>query len=279
MSVIGRNQLERQFSQATTARRGLMAPHDRPLYWPGDNEGWPYALALLEVTLRDSEAAQKDYARLVELWALPGLQRLKDDALSHAPETKAMSKALIAALERKDKSGVAWPDRDDAYQRYKDNADFNQLVDAVVRFILQHYNRPVDLEDERTKVVPGRGNETLVAATFMRSIVDFTEYDAARLLTYRDPKVEAVGGPWPSDRQGRELRHKVTGLFKTYGRLKAPGALLELAWQWRQSRVVYSGPTEFCRHLYKERDIYLDDRNVHRQIKPFDTMTGYPRGR
>ena len=76
------------------------------------------------------------------------------------------------------------------------------------------------------------------------------------------------------------LYRQVVNQYKKSGfLLKHDATLDKIAWDWYQSRVIYSGPAEYCRQLSLKEGIDLDPANVSNEIKECDEAVGYPRGR
>ncbi len=244
-----------------------------------DSRLWPYAVACLEMMLHLSDAACSAYAAVVESWGLAGCQEVKEAGIARWPETHDW----LLELESSYYSGSSPPMFDiPGAEMHQENRDVAALAETAAAFVILNFNRSQDIANERYKVIPWQVESfALVKAIAVRSVIDYENYDAAKLRRYRDPEINAImtASSWPNYRTDeRGVRSEVTNTLKGAGfRKKADATLLDRAWKWCNSRVVHTGPEAFTRAYYKEEGVYLDPRNVDREIKECDLATGYPR--
>jgi len=255
------------------------------LYWPLsrdiDSRLWPYAVACLEETLRLSDTAVSHYAKIVEL---PGCQKLKAIALEHQSDTRTWKdqvlKAYCARTAIPQLPGVL-----EAYSELERDQDFSYLMTEVAAFILQNFNRQIDIANKNYKVIPGPQSEQLIKAIIVRLIIDYAGYDAARLHRYQHPDIERImaAKPKPATRREREIRQQITNVYKSEGlNLKADDTLLNGASQWYKCRVNPGSIETYLQELadldLKEQEPrYPDQGRVSNDIAPYDKATGYPR--
>jgi hypothetical protein len=245
------------------------------LYWPlrrdTDSRLWPYAVACLEAAIKLSDFAVASYAQIVEAWELPGCQDIKNACLERWPDTSAwldrMRKAYASKNDCPEIPGLA-----STYTKYEHNADFNTMILLVAQFVILNFNRHQDIECETYKVMPGHKSLHLTKAIAMRSIIDSTEYEAAKLRQYQHPDIDLImTGPWPKYRTPeREIRSQITNGYKAEGHnLKADDTLLTLAEMWYRARVL-------CNTLREAANYYhLDAFDLSKRIRPCDDATGY----
>lgn len=246
------------------------------LYWPSrcgvDSKLWPYAIACLEAALQLSDTAVNDYAKIVEAWELPGCQELKHNTLECQDNTSIWADQAIKAYSNRDMPPEL-PGMNELWARFRHNKDFNDLMTQAAIFILHNFNRQIDLSNENYRIIPGPQSTLLIKAVTMRSIIDHTEYDAAKLHRYQYSDIEHIMTvkPKPRDRDGRRIRHNITTSYKDEGfNLKADDTFLFLGEKWYRARVLCKTLTEAANH-YR-----IDPLDLSKDIRPCDDASGYP---
>ena len=296
-------------TKASKLRQNAMLLRGAPsLFWPlgrdTNSKLWPYAIACLEAALKLSDIAIASYAEIVEAWELPGCHDIKNVCLKRWPDTRAwldkMKKAYANKGDCPELQGVA-----STFENYEHNTDFNTLNLVATQFVLLSFNRQQDVLDEVYKVIPGLQSFHLTKAIAVRSIIDHTEYEAARLRQYQHPDIDRImTGPWPKYRTPeREIRSQITNTFSSEGlNLKHDDNLLKAAEQWYKCRVNPGSIEQYIHdeserinqqaHQLSNQDLELyylktktnkridhipDQSRISNDIAVCDEVTGYPR--
>jgi len=243
-------------------------------YWPVEMQPFLVAAACVEVVLKNSEKANIIYCETKEAWGRQDCQQALNDV-------QIPFSSMLSAIEavRSNKISDSPDPLADIKERYKDSADFKYLIGRVNEFIKVGFNREADKVKGRYKVRPSQDN-WLFYAVFIGTMVDFSaerpDWDTYKLLEFRGKTYDPTTF-MDAEHSNRKYRRKVS-YYKGFGwRLRQDDKLKNMAWYWYQSRVVYSGPEEFCRKYLLEKGIELDPANISKEISLCDLATGYPR--
>ena len=146
--------------------------------------------------------------------------------------------------------------------------------------ILVGFNRQKDQDNETWKVIPDT-SPWLKGVIILRSQAEYCKVKLEDLNRYRPARIggtlydiNVIMRDKPTDGVGRKIYRTFTDTYRRLRfTLKHDEKLLKDADQWYQSRVVNSGPEEYCREHYKKTGIWLDSANVNREI----AAIGYPK--
>jgi hypothetical protein len=199
---------------------------------------------------------------------------LKDNAVIPSAEIRAWERAVTGNGEYEPESDLWTP----LYERYRRSDDFKYLFGLISEFIKVGFNRKTDLAKQEYKVLASK-SICLCSAVGIWTAGTYLEkhpkWDGETQLKLGDEvlDVSALEGI-----SSERLHRSHSRIFKRYGyRLSHDDKLRNTAWYWYQSRVVYSGPEEFCRKYLLETGIELDPANISKEILLHDIATGYPR--
>ena len=247
------------------------------LFWPPEALPFAYALACVDIVLLRSPEAEAAYHRAIKVLELPGNQALLRDAISEHENTQKDIGNFIRAIEK----GSALPQMNIKHQ-YESDPDYKHYIERVLEFIRVGFNRQEDQDNERHKVIAEK-TRFLFSVVVIRTIVEYCKVKLENWNKYRPDAIDRVmTGPDPTKRRERNYirlkRKEIRQIYKCYKWVRLHNVkLLEIADHWYQSRVVFSGPEEYCREHYKKTGIWLDSGNVDGEIATIDHATGYPR--
>ncbi|MBA7569713.1 hypothetical protein ES708_11454 [subsurface metagenome] len=240
-------------------------------YWPEKMLPFALSAACTQVVLENSEAAKRIYDEAAEAWA-------RGDCQAVLNETKIPFSSCLIAMEAVESNKISdWVDPfEDTYTVYKDSKDFAYLIDRINEFIKVGFNG----ETEQLKVMPSR-EHWLFYTVFVRTLVDFAaskpDFEKNRIVEFAglffDPATFLDGTPNNRVHRFRTKRYRSHGWL-----LKNDSRIMRIAWHWYQCRVVYSGPTEFCRSGDFTSEETPDPNEIDREIAGCDEAVGYPRG-
>jgi hypothetical protein len=284
-------------------RHGL--PKEKASYYPPEMMPFALCAGVLEIVLQQNERAKKLYERMKEYCSLPGCKETFDRLENEIPNGEALVKAIVK------KAGYNFkkpPDENNQMvyargllsgtkklvinyaERYlpwvlfrnKRSRDFRKLCSCVNDFIIVGFNNESDLQKGKHKVTAISSN-TLVLTIFFRTFADIYKLnldDWGKIMVFRSGKktynMTAVMNGKMSVRGHRSL----VGQYRSAGfALKHDEKLNTVAWRWYQSRVVFSGPEEYCRQLYLTSGEDVDPANVSKEIQDCDKAIGYERAK
>lgn len=246
---------------------------DEAHYWTP----FGYAVALVDIVLLRSQEAAAAFNEAAKSWDLPGCQAILVEAKGNAPDTNEWAVKTVQARERgKPLPGLPgmWFD---AYDRYKDNADFLVLNERVREFIRVGFNRQEDRDNDRCKVTM-QGAPILYLCVIARTLLQYCKVKLEDWNKYRPDNIDRLMKEEPGPRAERLKKKTIIQIYKSLGcQLRHDSKLLQDADHWYQSRVVYSGPEAYSRDLYKKNGVFLQPGNVGKFIRPYDSVTNYPK--
>ena len=250
-------------------------------YWPPEALPFAYAVACVDMVLVRSPETSAVYHEVLRALELPGCQLLIGEARIHASDTNRWSREAIKAhFGGKAISGLPRLFLD-AYEQYKDNADYRFFIERIREFIRIGFNRPLDRENKRYKVLAEKAPFIFSVSVF-RSIAEHCKVRLENWNKYRPDDIDHImtGGD-PTTRTERfEMRLKKKETRETYKNLKwalrHDKTLLKYADQWYKCRVNPGTIGAYLDELAQD-DKYLERSNVVTAIAPFDEATGYPR--
>lgn len=243
-------------------------------YWPDEFLPFLVASACVEVVLKNSEEASLIYHEAKEAWG-------RQDCRNALNGVKIPFSSMLGAIDAVVSNKIADYSNPLAgiIEQHKDSADFKYLISRVNDFIKVGFNSETDQAKARYKVKPSSEN-WLFYAVFIGILVDFSaerkDWDTYKLLEFGGQVYDPTTF-MDAEHSNRKYRRKVS-YYRSFGwRLRQDDKLKNMAWYWYQSRVVYSGPEEFCRKYLIEKGIELEPANVSKEILLCDMATGYPR--
>jgi hypothetical protein len=278
---------------------------DKSRYYPPEMIPFALCSACLDVVLEQSEKAAEIYEEVIECLSLPGCQETMDQIVEWLPDNRSIIKALVKesgydVKKPPDKEGFGIP-----YVRglmkgglgllkgyankltprilkgKRRKRDLTLLVNKIDEFIKVGFNSKTDQLNGKYKI-------TIAASSFLFNTIWISVLsENYRQLLKQWEKVKVIQYCGKTYDMADVINDKVTAslyryLHKQYKnagfRLRHDQKLDNIALRWYQSRVVYSGPEEYCRKLLLEEGEDLDPANVSNEIKECDEAIGYPRG-
>ncbi len=131
--------------------------------------------------------------------------------------------------------------------------------------------------------VTAETSPTLVEAIRDRSLAEFSGMEVMNDETMKGVRVGGETHDWTellADSRTTRKHRRWTGGYREAGyRLRHDEKIARTACLWYFSRVVYSGPEEFCNQMLLQGiDDALYPGNVSNEIRACDEAIGYPRG-
>ena len=164
-------------------------------------------------------------------------------------------------------------------KKYKNSLDFDFLVARINEFIRVGFNRKKDIKAGNLRVIPSQ-ECVLFYVVFLSTLSDFSrergDWATFKLVKFRSKELDfsrILEGVYNNRVHRRHVK-----VYKRFDcTLRQDEKIRETAILWYKSRVVYSGPEEFCKKYLLEKGIELRPENVGREIFECDLVTGYPR--
>jgi len=283
-------QIQKTATNQTNKPTGASLVSEGISYWPATSLKYGYAMACLEIVLLRSDEANTVYHDIVQSWSLPGCQAVCETAkpyLSNILPNPNLLHTFVQFIQKDvafDRTAlrrfVTWLESEE-FSQLTSHPEFQYLASQARELVLVGFNRKVDRDNKAWKVKP----ESFPIVTIeLRSLFDYyrkspQDFFQAKIevndKVYNLNDVPAIKS---TTRERRAIIANAVKTFKDAGFKQHHGeSLLELADHWYHSRVVYSGPEEYCREHYKKTGIWLDSINITRNIAAIDEATGYPR--
>ena len=279
-----RNEFPQRLNNAEKSRNDRAETFER-IYYPESTHLDLCAAALLDYVLNISPEAFRLYNIAVKKWSLPGCKAFIDQSceyygnLGTQTDREATFQGLLTQLyliaQNMDVPA-------EIKERFSDNPDFGQYVDALATFVKFSFNRPDDIFNGPKVILTQvrRDPTALCEVVFMKSFVDFNADDIQAMQEDHavDPAAySAIYSEKPTHLR-RSITPFITGMPLTE-KLKETNnqKLTQYSAWWYGSRVLFSGPEEYCRNVWRRGDgIILNREDVSKAIRPFDIATGYP---
>lgn len=260
----------------------------------------------LGVVIDQNKQAKDIYDGIVECGYMPGYQMLQKEAGDLLPDSGTMLKDIIEKSgydvnkpPGKSIQGISYvrgmikgsykiiseytdrifPEIQKNNLIMRDLHILNAQIDQLVKI---GFNREEDQRTGNYKVISTDDNKLgdaillIAQSTFNKNILKI--WERARIIEYAGKKYSM--SEIMNDGATIRLYRQFVNQYKKSGfLLKHDATLDKIAWDWYQSRVVYSGPAEYCRQLSLNEKIDLDPSNVSNEIKECDEAVGYPRSR
>jgi hypothetical protein len=231
--------------------------------------------ACVDIAVKHSKEASLVYEQIIDAWDRPDCQELLRDKVSlPIAEFAAWEKAAIGNSEYTPQADILTG----LFDEYSKSDDFKYLFGLIGEFIRVGFNRKTDLAKGQCLVLVSNAVWLCLAVGFWTAgsyLEKHPNWDGETKVRLGDRVLDASALAGVSSER---LHRRRSRLLKRYGyRLSGDDKLRNIAWYWYQSRVVYSGPDEFCRKYLIEEGIGLDPANVSREIRLCDVATGYPR--
>ncbi len=276
---------------------------DTPHRWPQASLPLAYAVACVEVVSKKSEKAGEIYSQIVEAWGKPGIKAVYEEIMSEVPdsETEKVKQAFLHPETeflpdpnkpfRNLEEMFTSSEIDDAFFEDNDNKrqlspegqqgldDAVKLVSLVSEFILVGFNRESDIDKGRYRVILSERAPWLIWAVIMRT--SFENYNITlerlryiyKLRKYKGKIIDfhKVLTEQPMSRWHRRM---IASGKAAKLKLKNDRVIVEAARHWYQCRVAYPSINKFC-YAQSQHEIFLDPKNLHKQISPCDKAVGY----
>jgi len=225
------------------------------------------AAACTQVVLESSEKAKRLYDEAIEAWNRPDCQK----ALSEVNIPFSSYLEAIIALDNKNISG--WEDPLEGLKiRYRDSEDFKYLIDRIHQFILVGFNGEADLKTGKYRV---KTEEAiwLFYSVFLETLMDHgvnnPNFNKTKVFEFcgqlLDPSTFMDGTT------KNRVHRKRTKLYDKFGwKLRHDHKLIKKAELWYQVRVIFNGPTEYCRSKDFISEETPDPNDILKEIKICD---------
>jgi len=271
-------------------------------------EAMPFVLCsvCLVVVLVSCEKARGIYDQIVQSYRLPDIQAAFRELEGELPPRRALWEDLAGDLGMKrsrgnDERKPSLPDRESP-KRLTERASrylhvfakwFDVETDKILSADFRYWHGLIDElirvgfnnESEQARGiyrVTAATSSTLCAAILIRSLA---EYNNVEVVDWEEMKGIRVAGrthdltKWVSARPTTRRYRRLTRAYKEAGyRRHQDEKIAQIALYWYFSRVVYSGPQEFCNEVLKN-GIVLEPSNVSNEIRECDSAIGYARGK
>ena len=278
---------------------------DKGRYYPP--EMMPFALcsACLDVVLEQSEKAEEIYEDIIECCSLPGCQETMDQIGEWIPDNKSIIKELVKESgydvnkpPNKEGFGISYirglmMGGLSLFKGYahkltpkilrgkRRKRDLTLLLNKIDEFIKVGFNSETDQLNGKYKITiassPFLFNTICISALSENYRQLLKQWERLKIIEYSGKTYNIADVM--NDAVTARLHAYLNKQYKNAGfRLRHDQKLDNIAWRWYQSRVVYSGPEEYCRELLLEKGETLDPANVSNEIKECDEAIGYPRG-
>jgi hypothetical protein len=287
---------------------GLPLLSDKTRYWPSEKSRRPdarliaYALACVEAALKLSQAARERYLEVIEAYSSPEPTRAWESVKHNTATNRPRAASILG------RSTAPWHgkelDQREAKRLLTDIDGFIGNVNsmpaahrAIAWFILKNFNREIDHEDWRWKVMPKTAPALVWALAFKGFVnflgVDIDVADRQRLGDEADSWFFEKARK-PTTNLGRSQRRELHKCFRREKFVRmCDSTLLRWGEIWYRCRVAPGRLVVVQEELVSEREAGLtDDPNLPRsdriasekdtsylskRIEPFDIAMGYPR--
>ena len=278
---------------------------DRARYYAPEMMPFALCAACLDVVLERSEKAADLYEEVIECLSLPGCQETMDQVGEWLPDNKSFIKELVRESgydvnkpPKKEGFGIPYIRglmmgglslikgyanklSSNVLKGKRRKRDLVILINKIDEFIKVGFNREKDQLNEKNEISiassPILFNTILFSALYENSRILLKQWEKLKVIEYRGRTYDLAN--IMNDEVTLELYRKLHKQYKNAGfKLKHDQKMDNIVWRWYQSRVIYSGPEEYCRKLLLDEGITLDPANVSNEIKECDEALGYPRG-
>ena len=244
-------------------------------YWRQEMKPLLLAAACVDIAVKHSKEASNIYQQIIDAWDRPDCKALlKDNIALPVTEIRAWFKAAAEKKEYISELDI-W---EGLHEQYIKIDDIKYLFGLITEFIKVGFNRKTDLVKNECKVLYSKAIYLCFAVgvwTIGSYLEKHPDWEGETQLKLGNKVLDASALDGVSSERFHRLLSKA---LKRYGyRLSRDDKLRNMAWYWYQSRVVYSGPDEFCRKYLIETGIELDPANISKEILLCDIATGYPR--
>ena len=270
-------------------------------------EMMPFGLcsACLDIVLEQSEKAREIYNEVIDCFSLPGCQETMEKVGDELPDNRTVIKNLVEKSgydihKPPSKEGFGIPYIRDLMKGglillsgyankltprilkgKRRKRDLTLLIYMIDEFIKVGFNSETDQLNGKYRI-------TIAGSPFLFSTIwisALSENCEQMLKTWEKFKLIEYGGKTyniadlMNDAVTLRLHRYLTKQYKSAGfKLKHDQKMDNIAWRWYQSRVIHTGPEEYCRKLLLEKGEDLDAANISNEIKECDEAIGYPRG-
>ena len=275
-------------------------------YIPPEMMHYMLCAACLGVVISENKQAKEIYDGIVECGYLPGYQMLQEEAGDLLPDSGTILKDIIEKSgfdmnkpPSKDIQGISYvrgmiKGSQEVISEYADRIspeiekknvimrDLNILKLQIDQLVKIGFNREENQRTGNYKVISTDDNKLgesillIALCQFNKNLLNI--WQKVRIIEYAGKRY-SMDEVMTGGTSQRLYRQVVNQYNKSGFLLKHDATLEKIAWDWYQSRVVYSGIAEYCyqRSLKEGKDI--DPANISNEIKECDEAVGYPRSR
>ncbi|MFC1907448.1 hypothetical protein ACFLW8_05125 [Chloroflexota bacterium] len=220
-------------------------------YWPPEALPFAYATACIEIVLLHSPEANIAYYEAIEALELPGCQALIKMANIHGPDNNEWISKLIKS-RGKGKASPGLPKLwFDTSKQYKENDDYQSFIEQISNFVRVGFNRQVDQDNERHKVIAEKAR-FLFAAILIRTIAEYCKVRLKDWNKYRTNDIERIMTSNPTTSPERLKKREIRQTYNRYKwALHHDFKLLKYADLWYKCRV---NPGSIDQYLSDESD-------------------------
>lgn len=262
-------------------------------------------ISCLGVVINNNEKAKELFDEIIDCFNSPGFQEINKISDIVIPDKKVILKETI---ERAGFDPMKPPDMESFGVNYsqdlldggkqvindyveqkigpmflenkRNQSDMILLIEKIIELIKEGFNREGDKKKGEYRL-PSDNSDTLInsiifAAGMAYNDSTFQRLEQVRMFNYNGTKLnleELLNGNVPNSANRKLSKGYTKGGF----RRKNEDKLEETAERWYQCRVVYSGPEQYCREMYKKTKIPIYAGNVSNEIKQCDDALGYIR--
>jgi len=241
-------------------------------------ESMPLVLcgACLILALEYSKKAKDIYNKIVESYRLPDIKAMFNEL---DRELTNPGSDFLKRMQNREYEYMLGKWFDLERDKIK-SVDFKYWHGLIYELIRVGFNQESE-QDKGIYKIKGERSTTMVNTIMIRSLA---QYNHVELVNDKAKKAIKIAGRTydltrlidlqPTTRRYRDH----TKAYKKRGyRRHSDEKIAQMAIYWYCSRVMYSGPTEFCNKA-SINGIILDEANVSNEIKECDYAMGYPRG-
>ncbi len=261
-----------------------------------------YAMACVEVVANWSPRGRELYQELLKAWASPGAKAFYKQFMAEAPEEEVKNwKNMV-----RNPGLMLLPDPNKPFRDLVEAgsapasvqgteeitealegdwstpevSDTARLIELVLAFIEEGFNREEDLKRGIVRVLPTTEPPWLLLMTMYRSGLEYGGITLERLN--RIYKVRQVKGKtvnfeevMANDPMSR-LHRRVVKASKEVGlKLHHDNTFLDAAWVWYQCRVVHASVEDFLEAEWDKGDYSVDLKNLQKLVRRCDDAIGY----
>jgi hypothetical protein len=238
----------------------------------------------LQVIFDHSEEAKATFFKIVASCSLPGCAQFMSNFIKQHPKqisrfSSSIFKYPINKFPAKPVPNIFnFIDIDSANFT---NPDMCDLISYVNGLILKQFNRKIDLDNDRPKIVPDLEKvepRALLLVIFLRALISSLSLDIDKIdRQYRGENKRIMEAKNLTTRRERQRKSELLNRARGYGLVMIHDTkLYKDALMWYKCRV-NPGTIEAYRDELAQDNKYSDRSNIETTIAICDEATGYPR--